>query len=323
MKRREMKLLLEERFERIALLETRIDTLDQLVDGYRAREQSIFNTLQATKANAANAMEEAKAEGAKIIAEAEAVRAEAEKIRNDARMEAEALLSQAITTANTLKEEAERRGNELTANIRADSERMLKDALIIKREYEEMVETFNGILEQNASELEVTATRFAEFVKNRRIDRSEARLDGDAFYKSVGEMNDATLPDASENPAILMQNIYRIQNRPLPEDRQETPTPAQQAAAPATQPTTEQKTVYSMEAGANAVEAETADKPFSEQAWANDALKSESEPQAEFVRPFDPDYAPSDYTIHHDACVLTQEDAESAFDALIPDAGAS
>lgn len=322
MKRREMKLLLEERFERIALLETRIDTLDQLVEGFRAREQSIFNTLQATKANAANALEEAKAEGAKIIAEAEAVRAEAEKIRNDARMEAEALLSQAITTANTLKEEAERRGNELTANIRADSERMLKDALIIKREYEEMVETFNGILEQNASELEVTATRFAEFVKNRRIDRSEARLDGDAFYKSVGEMNDTALPDASENPSLLMRNIYRIQNRPLPEDRQETPAPAQEKIAPSTQPaTTEQKTVYSMEVGADATEADTANKPFSEQAWANDALKSESEPQAEFVRPFDPDYAPSDYTIHHDACVVTQEDAESAFDALVPDAG--
>ena len=40
MKRREMKLLLEERFERIALLETRIDTMDQLVEGYRAREQA-------------------------------------------------------------------------------------------------------------------------------------------------------------------------------------------------------------------------------------------------------------------------------------------
>ena len=45
MKRREMKLLLEERFERIALLETRIDTMDQLVEGYRAREQAILDVL--------------------------------------------------------------------------------------------------------------------------------------------------------------------------------------------------------------------------------------------------------------------------------------
>ena len=60
MKRREMKLLLEERFERIALLETRIDTMDQLVEGYRAREQSVLNALQSAKENAAKALEQAR-----------------------------------------------------------------------------------------------------------------------------------------------------------------------------------------------------------------------------------------------------------------------
>ena len=70
MKRRDMKLLLEERFERIALLETRIDTMDQLVEGYRAREQAIFDTLSAAKENAAKMLEQAKAEGAQIRAEA-------------------------------------------------------------------------------------------------------------------------------------------------------------------------------------------------------------------------------------------------------------
>ena len=59
MKRRDMKLLLEERFERIALLETRIDTMDQLVEGYRAREQAIFDTLSAAKENAAKMLEQA------------------------------------------------------------------------------------------------------------------------------------------------------------------------------------------------------------------------------------------------------------------------
>ena len=54
MKRREMKLLLEERFERIALLETRIDTMDQLVEGYRAREQAILDTLQSAKERTAS-----------------------------------------------------------------------------------------------------------------------------------------------------------------------------------------------------------------------------------------------------------------------------
>ena len=134
MKRRDMKLLLEERFERIALLETRIDTMDQLVEGYRVREQSIFDTLSAAKENATKMLERAKAEGAQIRAEAEAVLQDAEQVRLSARAEAEALLADAIHTANTLKAEAEKKGNEMTATIKADSERMLRDAEIIKRE---------------------------------------------------------------------------------------------------------------------------------------------------------------------------------------------
>ncbi|MDP3447657.1 MAG: hypothetical protein Q8S22_06305, partial [Eubacteriales bacterium] len=231
MRRRDMKLLLEERFERIALLETRIDTMDQLVEGYRAREQSVFDTLQAAKENAAIALQEAKAEGERLKAEAEAVLAETEQMRQSARNEAEAVLAEAISAAKELKLEAERSAIEMTATVKADSERMLRDAEIIKREYEEMVDSFNAMLEQNASELEITAARFAEFVKNRRIDTAETQLDGNAFYKSVGALNDAALPDASENPALLMQNIYRIQNRPLPEDRLEAGTTEKQAAA--------------------------------------------------------------------------------------------
>ena len=69
MKRRDMKLLLEERFERIALLETRIDTMDQLVEGYRAREQAIFDTLSAAKESAAKMMGHADINSTQIYAQ--------------------------------------------------------------------------------------------------------------------------------------------------------------------------------------------------------------------------------------------------------------
>ncbi|HML69120.1 MAG TPA: hypothetical protein PKA81_12105 [Clostridia bacterium] len=315
MKRRDMKLLLEERFERIALLETRIDTMDQLVEGYRVREQSIFDTLSAAKENATKMLERAKAEGAQIRAEAEAVLQDAEQVRLSARAEAEALLADAIHTANTLKAEAEKKGNEMTATIKADSERMLRDAEIIKREYEEMVDSFNAMLEQNASELEITAARFGEFVKNRKIDRTEARLDGNAFYKSVGEMSDANLPDASGDPSLLMQNIYRIQNRPLPEDRIETPAQAEEAA-PKTQEAPAQKPEFPMEDGNGADERQVAE-PYSEQAWANESQESESEPQAEFTRVYNDDYAKTDYTVQSEECAVTQEDAKYAFDEIV------
>jgi len=331
MKRREMKLLLEERFERIALLETRIDTMDQLVEGYRAREQSVLDALQAAKVTAAKALEQAQAEGAQIRAEAQKTLAEAEQARINARAEAEALLSDAISAANTLKAEAERRAFEETAGVRADSERMLRDAEIIKREYEEMVDSFNAMLAQNASELETTAARFAEFVKNRKIDRAEARLDGNAFYKSVGEMNDAALPDASEDPALLMQNIYRIQNRPLPEDRldagvQDEQQVKEEAASTATEPALAvepQQTEaagapeFPMQDGNGADERQSTVEPYSEAAWRNEAHESESEPQAEFTKSFDNAYVKSDYTIHDDECSVTQADVESEFDAMM------
>ena len=358
MRRREMKLLLEERFERIALLETRIDTMDQLVDGYRAREQAVLDAMQTAKENAAKALEQAQAagaqiraeaqtEGARIRAEAQQALDEAEQTRLRARAEAEALLSDAISTANTLKAEAERKGLEITAGVRADSERMLRDAEIIKREYEEMVDSFNAMLEQNANELEITAARFAEFVKNRKIDRSEARLDGNAFYKSVGELSDATLPDASEDPALLMQNIYRIQNRPLPEDRLESASaqepelpqmaeepkampeeprePAAETAAEfepeipmaESEPAASDTPEFPMEDGSGADERKSATEPYSEAAWANEAQESESEPQAEFVKTFDNAFEKSDYTIHDDECSVMQADAERAFDTLM------
>ena len=332
MKRREMKLLLEERFERIALLETRIDTMDQLVEGYRAREQSVLDALQAAKVNAAKALEQAQAEGAQIRAEAQKTLAEAEQARINARAEAEALLSDAISAANTLKAEAERRAADDTASVRAESERMLRDAEIIKREYEEMVDSFNAMLEQNASELEITAARFAEFVKNRKIDRAEARLDGNAFYKSVGEMSDAALPDASEDPALLMQNIYRIQNRPLPEDRQdakgaqdeqqakdETEPTAVEPASSEEPPQTEAAVApeFPMQDGNGADERQSIVEPYSEAAWRSETHESESEPQAEFTKSFDNAYVKSDYTIHDDECSVTQADVESEFDAMM------
>jgi hypothetical protein len=326
MKRRDMKLLLEERFERIALLETRIDTMDQLVEGYRAREQAIFDTLQTAKESAAKLLEQAQADGAQVRADAEAVLADAQSVRENARAEAEALLSDAINTANQLKTEAERRGNEVSASIKADSERMLRDAEIIKREYEEMVESFNAMLEQNASELEVTAARFAEFVKNRKIDHSETRLDGNAFYKSVGEMNDANLPDASDDPSRLMQNIYRIQNRPLPEDRTEASaheTEAQADDTIETKPETDVqigdttgRTTEFFEGTASLMQQPADEEPYSKAAWVNEAGESKTEPQAEFVQAFDGAYTKSDYTVRAN-CALTQEDAVSAFDALV------
>ncbi len=290
MKRREMKLLLEERFERIALLETRIDTMDQLVEGYRAREQAILDTLQSAKDTAARTLEQANAEAAKIRA---TVTAEAESIRAAADTEANAKVTDAAAASDALRLEAERRAKEIMITAKAESDRMLRDAEIMKREYEEMVDLFNAMLEHNASELQSSAVRFAEFMKSSKIDTLENRNDGEVFYKSVGALKDVSLPDPSGDPATLMQNIYRIQNRPLPDEKAEH---------------TAEENIEETQ--------QTAAEPFSEAAWANEAQESSTEPQAEFTKVFDNAYSESAFVVRADGCHLSQEQAEHMFDAL-------
>ena len=85
MNRKEMKQLLEERFDRIALLETRIDTMEQLIDGYHAREQSLIDTLHTAQSTAKRLVEGA--------------RTEAETIREQARREGESLLEEKMQAA--------------------------------------------------------------------------------------------------------------------------------------------------------------------------------------------------------------------------------
>ena len=70
MKRREMKQLLEERIERITLLEGRIDTMEQLIEGYRKREQSIIDTLRTAQETAARVTASAETNANGVLDEA-------------------------------------------------------------------------------------------------------------------------------------------------------------------------------------------------------------------------------------------------------------
>ncbi len=285
MKRNEMKLLLEERFERIALLETRIDTMDQLIEGYRGREQAILDTLQAAKDNAAQIAEQAQQEAEETLAAA--------------KRDAKALYDETVMTTEELKTEAEHLVKEMLSGAKAESERLLRDAEIVKREYEEMFDSFNAMLEQNASELQTSAARFGEFLKHRKIEPPETGGPDNAFYKSVGALSEESLPDPGDDPARLMQNIYRMQNRPVPEDRAEVP----------------ESTAERADGGEPEQKSET--EPYSEAAWSNEELTSESEPQAEFTKSFNDSYTDSDFTVRADGCHLEREDTEKELDAFL------
>jgi vacuolar-type H+-ATPase subunit H len=284
MNRKEMKQLLEERFERIALLETRIDTMEQLIEGYHAREQSLIDTLHTAQNTSRKLTEDA--------------RAEADAIREKARQEGEKLLDETMRAAQAAMDQAQQQASELRISAKNESDRMIRDAEIIKSEYEELVDSFNALLEQNANELRETADRFADFVRGRKIESPEVKLDGEAFYKSVGALNDARLPDPDGDPATLMKNIYQLQKRPLPTAENLGAEESGERSA------------------AEAVPAEERplEVPYSEQAWTSLYEQSASEPQAEFTKSFDPAYTPSDVALQTGECAIPTSQAEHAFD---------
>ena len=288
MNRKEMKQLLEERFERIALLETRIDTMEQLIEGYHAREQSLIDTLHTAQNTSRKLVDDA--------------RAEADAIREKARREGEALLDETMLAAKTAMGQAQHEADELRIAAKNESDRVLRDAEIIKSEYEELVDSFNAMLEQNANELRETADRFAEFVRGRKIEAPEVKLDGEAFYKSVGALNDARLPDPDGDPATLMRNIYQLQKRPMPTAENLGAEESAERAVPADQ---------------GVEEDHPQEEPYSQQAWENEYAQSKSEPQAEFAQAFEPVFQPTDFEVQTSECAVPAGEAEYAFDEYL------
>ena len=249
MKRREMKQLLEERMERITLLEGRIDTMEQLIEGYRTREQSIIDTLRTAQETAA-------------------------RVAAKAQESANGVLDEANQQAKQIAEEAARVAGEQLSAAKAESERLLREADMIKREHEELLASFNAMLEQNASELQQTAARFASFVRGHRVEIPE----GEMFYKNVVALAGEELPDPSGDPSRLMQNIYRIQNRPLPQKGEGAEEAERQAEALHLAPP----------------EPQEAPEPYSSKAWENEQHTSPGEPQAEFGELFEEAFHPEE-----------------------------
>ncbi|GEM_PF-2675622 len=225
MRRKEMKQLLEERIERIALLETRIDTMEQLVDGYRSREQSIIDTLRDAQEKASRAVSEATAQAEAVVSEAEG---RASSIVSEARRQAETVLADAEARAAAMRDETNRHADKVLNSARDESANMLRQAEDSLREYREMFETFNAVIERNAAEVQETAERYAQFLRERKVDAPETAEAPFAEPFSPAAARD--LPDPDGDPARLMQNIYRLQNRDIPQSDYDAQQ--EQAASP-------------------------------------------------------------------------------------------
>lgn len=181
MRKKDLLRLYEEQRAKIAQLEECVKTQDGLIDGYRAREAAVVSVL-------ASAQETAKQ------------RVEAAERR-----------------AGELEREAQRKAEEIERQARAESERILAGAKEDVAEYQAAIDRYNAALETAAEEAAENARRFASFARGRKLREAQIAQDAAAFPCAQPQAEAIELPDAAGDPAQLMRNIYRIENRVLPD----------------------------------------------------------------------------------------------------------
>lgn len=187
--------LLAERADRIALLEARVENLDQLVEGYRSREQSVVDALSNAHVAAKQRMEDAEQKASAIL---NASQSRADKAIYDAQHQADTVLN-----------EAQSQADKLLQNAKSESERMLQQAEATLAEYEAVFRQYNEALDRSVRQAKAGAEEYAAFLQSRKLES------GDAALFAAEDLSGA-LPDPSDSPAQLMQNIYRLQNRDIP-----------------------------------------------------------------------------------------------------------
>jgi len=185
MRKKDLNRLLEERQQRVELLAKRVESAESLLETYRKREQSVVDAMAAARTSADQLIGEAAKRAEEMV---RAAHQQAEELLAKARAESEALLSGA----------------------RAESETLKKRTEISLAEYQETVNAYNRLIEDSAAEVIRSTNRYAALLKSRKLTPAEE-------YVTRSEPEAPRLQDATDNPAKLMQNIYELQNRDIPE----------------------------------------------------------------------------------------------------------
>ncbi len=111
--------------------------------------------------------------------------------------------------------EANNRSQAILGTAENKKYHMISDAEETVRSYREMLDRYNSLLEQSARQAREGAEMFSSFVRSRII--TEKTLD-DGFDNqgALGSYFVEKLPDPEGDPAKLMHNIYKLQNRDIP-----------------------------------------------------------------------------------------------------------
>lgn len=132
--------------------------------------------------------------------------------------------------------EAEEKAKNIEHQAKQESSRLLAQTEATAAEYRDAIERYNAALEYAAAEAAANAERFAAFARGRKLAEGEIAREAEGLsgIPYCERLND--LPDPQDDPAQLMQNIYRIQNRILPEEPEEELSSAEEAPRDVAEP---------------------------------------------------------------------------------------
>ena len=145
----------------------------------------------------------------------------ADEVRDKAEKKAAEVTAEAKLRADEAEAAAKLRADELTAKTKAACEKMLRSAKLEAARYEEALASYNKLVEESVERAIQSNARYAELMQSRR-------LEPEKVMEEPAEPADVELPDAGGDPARLMRNIYKLQNRDIPAEAEEaggTPIP--------------------------------------------------------------------------------------------------
>ncbi|MDO4493741.1 MAG: hypothetical protein Q4C53_07660 [Clostridia bacterium] len=127
--------------------------------------------------------------------------------------------------------DADAKARKITCDAEQYALQLRHDAEAKAAEVSERISQYNAALERACAEAARNAEFFLGFAKDKALPLLDPKIAAGGISSLLEPVAD--LPDAEDDPKKLMQNIYRLQHRDLPECEREEPA---NASAPAPEP---------------------------------------------------------------------------------------
>lgn len=116
--------------------------------------------------------------------------------------------------------DAEQKAMRITDDAESYAKQLRADAEMKAAEVAEYIDRYNAMLESAAAEAARNAEFFLAFAKDKALPKIDLQIASRGVTPLIETAEE--LPDAEGDPKRLMQNIYRIEHRELPDENEKT-----------------------------------------------------------------------------------------------------